>query len=184
MPYAATLDANVLHPHITVDLLLRLSDRGMFRVVWSRQILDEVHDSIVRRGFDPDRIRQRIAMMERHFPEAMAEGIDRFIPAVPDVVAPGDRHVVAAALAARADAIVTNDLGDFPANELGDLGLDVQSLDGFLLNQWTLDSEAVTQVLEEMEQDRNRPPKTIPELLDALEHHAPDFAAAVRTDLP
>lgn len=30
MPYAATLDANVLHPQISVDLLLRLADRGLF----------------------------------------------------------------------------------------------------------------------------------------------------------
>lgn len=42
MPYAATLDANVLHPQITTDLLLRLGDRGLFRMVWSREILDEV----------------------------------------------------------------------------------------------------------------------------------------------
>lgn len=183
MPYAATLDANVLHPHVTVDLLLRLADRGLFRIVWSREILDEVHDSLVRRGLDPARIRSRIEMMERAFPEAMAAGIEAFLPTVPPEVDPGDRHVVAAALAAKADAIVTNNLDHFPTAALSALGLDVQNLDGFLLNQWTLDSATVADVLAEMETDRDRPPRTVPELLDALDRHAPDFIGIVRTGL-
>lgn len=183
MPYAATLDANVLHPQITVDLLLRLADRGLFRIVWSREILEEVYDSLVRRGLDADRIRNRIEMMERAFPEAMAEGIEAFLPSVPPEVDPGDHHVVAAALATKADAIVTNNLDHFPTGALSALGLDVQNLDGFLLNQWTLDSATCTDVLAEMEADRDRPPQTITELLDSLDRHAPDFVRIVRTDL-
>jgi aspartokinase len=138
---------------------------------------------LVNTGIAEGSFRRRVELMESAFPEAMVERIERFLPAVPAEVDPEDRHVVAAALAGKADAIVTNNLGDFAAAALGELGLDVQTLDGFLLNQWTLDSEAVTQVLAEMEEDRNRPPKTIAELLDALEQHAPEFAATVRREL-
>jgi predicted nucleic acid-binding protein len=183
MPYAATLDANVLHPQITMDLLLRLGDRGLYRMSWSRAILDEAYDSLVRRGLDAKRIRQRFDVMEREFPEAMSEQIEAFLPSVPPDVHPKDRHVVAAALAAKADAIVTNDLGGFPTDSLNSLGLEVQTLDGFLLNQWTLDAETVKQVLAEMEEDRDRPPQTIPALLDALAQHAPEFATIVRQEL-
>lgn len=182
MPYAAALDANVLHPQITVDLLLRLAERGLFRVVWSDQILDEVHDSLVRRGLDDVRIRRRIEMMKAAFPEAMVEDIAPYLDSVPPDVDGDDHHVVAAALAGKADAVVTNNLAHFPADRLALLGLDVQSLDDFLLNQWTLDPATVVDALLEMEADRDRPPKTVDELLAALEPHAPSFAAAVRAE--
>lgn len=184
MPYAATLDANVLHPHITADLLLRLGERGLFRVVWSTEILAEVHDSLVRRGFDAPRIGRRIQMMRQAFPDAEVGDIAPFLGGVPSEVESGDRHVVAAALAAKADAVVTNNLGHFPAGVLSQLGLDVQSLDGFLLNQWALDPLTVIDVLLEMEEDRGRPPRTVPELLAALEPHAPEFVDAVRKAVP
>lgn len=52
MPYAALLDANVLHPIMTTQVLLRLADRGLFRPIWSREILDEVRESLERRHID------------------------------------------------------------------------------------------------------------------------------------
>jgi len=180
MPYAVTLDANVLHPQITTDLLLRLAERGLFRVVWSDEILAEVRDSLVRRGLDESRIRRRIQMMRDAFPEAMVGDVTPLLDSVSAEVEADDRHVVAAALAARADAIVTNNLAHFPAAALIPVGIDVQSLDGFLVNQWTLDPRAVLGALGEMEADRDRPPRTVPELLAALELHAPTFVEAVR----
>jgi len=131
MPYAAALDANVLHPQITVDLLLRLAERGLFRIVWSDPILNEVRDSLVRRGFDDARIRRRIEMMKVGFPEAMVDDITPHVGSVPADVDDDDHHVVAAALAGKADAIVTNNFRHFPAEHLAPLGLDVQSLDDF-----------------------------------------------------
>ena len=35
MAYAVVLDADVLHPYNLADLLLRLCERGLFRVAWS-----------------------------------------------------------------------------------------------------------------------------------------------------
>lgn len=180
MPYAAVLDANVLHPIMTTQVLLRLADRGLFRPIWSREILDEVQESLERRGIDPAKIERRINVMEAHYPDAMAEDVVRFLSAVPDEVEADDRHVVAAALAGKADAIVTNDIGDIPAGALTALSIDVQSLDTFLLNQLTLDPDAVHGVFAEIEEDLRRPPMTIAEVLDAVEQHAPDFAAAMR----
>jgi predicted nucleic acid-binding protein len=179
MPYAITLDANVLHPHIVADLILRLAERGMFRVTWSREILDEVERSLVRRGLDEHRVRRRIAMMETAFPEAMAP-IAPLLPTIPEEIDAEDRHVVAAALAGKADGIVTQNLTHFPAEAMEALGLDLQTIDGFLLNQWTLDPTTVHDVLAQMEEDRDRPPKTVAELLEALERHAPTFVGAVQ----
>ncbi len=118
-------------------------------------------------------------MMKAAFPEAMVEDITPHLASVPSEVDGADHHVVAAALAGRADAVVTNNLTHFPADQLASLGLDVQSLDDFLLNQLTLDPATVVDVLVEMEADRERPPNTVEELLAALKPHAPSFAEAV-----
>ena len=183
MPYAAVLDANVLHPIMTTQVLLRLADRGLFRPIWSREILDEVQESLERRGIDSGKIERRISVMEAHYPEAMAEDVGRFLSAVPDAVEADDRHVVAAALAGKADAIVTNDLDDIPPDALSELSIEVQSLDSFLLNQLTLDPDAVYEVFAEIEDDLRRPPMTIDDVVNALGQHAPDFAVAMRAEI-
>lgn len=183
MPYAAVLDANVLHPIMTTQVLLRLADRGLFRPIWSREILDEVRESLERRGIDPAKVERRINVMESHYPDAMAQDVERFHSAVPDEVEADDRHVVAAALAGKADGIVTNDVDDIPADAVSTLSIDVQSLDSFLLNQLTLDPDAVWEVFAEIEADMHRPPMTIDDVLGALDQHAPGFVAAMRAEI-
>jgi hypothetical protein len=184
LAYVALLDADVLHPYLSVDLLLRLAERRMFRPAWSEEILAEVRDSLIRRGIDPQRVDRRLEAMRGAFPEAMTSGIGRFVSAVPASVDPGDRHVVAAALAARAEAIVTRNVSDFAPADLFELGIEVQSLDAFLLNQWTLDSEVVRDAFREMEEDRTRPPRMVLEILDALAPLAPGFVESVRASDP
>ena len=180
MAYVALVDADVLHPYITVDLLLRLAERRSFRLAWSDEILGEVRRSLVRRGIDPGRVERRLEAMCDAFPEAMTPDIGRFLSVVPASVEAGDRHVVATALAARADAIVTRNVSDFAPSDLFELGIEVQSLDAFLVNRWSLDSEVVLDALHEMEQDRTRPPRTVEEVLGALEPFAPSFVESVR----
>lgn len=180
MPYAAVLDANVLHPIMTTQVLLRLADRGLFRPIWSREILDEVQSSLERRGIDSAKIERRLRVMKAHYTEAMADDVDRFLSAVPDAVEADDRHVVAAALASKADAIVTNNVDDIPAGALSELSIEVQSLDSFLLNQLTLDADAVYDVFAEIEEDLARPPMTINDVVEALGQHAPHFTVAMR----
>jgi predicted nucleic acid-binding protein len=178
--YVAVLDADVLHPYISVDLLLRLADRRLFRPAWSEEILGELRESLIQRRIDEAAVDRRLDAMRDHFPEAITEHVERFLAAVPEAVDEDDRHVVAAALAARADAIVTRNVRDFAPNELLEIGVEVQSLDAFVLNQWTLDIDVVLDALAEMERDRTRPPRTIEELLRALDPLAPNFARAVR----
>lgn len=48
---------------------------------------------------------------------------------------PGDRHVLAAAITGHADAIVTLNLRDFPADTLAKFSLEAQHPDDFVMNQ-------------------------------------------------
>jgi len=52
MAFSATYDACVLHPAGLRDLLVRLGMTGLFRAVWSDQILDEMVGSIGSRCGD------------------------------------------------------------------------------------------------------------------------------------
>ncbi len=180
MAYAAVLDADVLHPYITADLLLRLAERRLFRPVWNDRILEEV--LAAWSGADSTRLESRVGSRRcaRRSQKRMATEVEPFFGAVPAAVHPKDRHVVAAALVARADGIVTRNLGDFPAHAIASVGLEVQSLDEFLLNQLTLDESVVIDVFAEIEIDRTRPPRTLDEMLGALDGLAPVFAARVR----
>jgi hypothetical protein len=75
--------------------------------------------------------------LETAFPDALVTDWESLVQTIwlPD---PGDRHVVAAARAGRADVIVTDNLARFPAAALP-APLAVHSLDEFLLDSLNLD---------------------------------------------
>ena len=81
---------------------------------------------------------------------------------------PDDRHVVAAAARGRADMIVTANLRDFPAESLGDVGLEVQHPDDFLLNQLDLEPDRTMASLHRQAAAMKRPAMTTPALLEHL----------------
>lgn len=181
MGYVAVLDANVLHPWILCDILLRLAERGLFRPVWSSEILDEVVRSIARRRPDlsADRVRHRVDRMNAAFPDAMISDYEPVRSAVPTAVHAGDIHVVATAISARADVIVTADVNDMPTADVGRLGILVQGPDEFLVHQWGLDPNGAAAAIVEMAQDTRRPPLTPAQVLESLARVAPDFAGLV-----
>ncbi len=181
MAYVALLDASVLHPWVVCDLLLRLAERGLYRPAWSAEILDEVVDSLTaRKPEHAERFQRRRERMEAAFAEAMTEPPERSLAAVPDEVDSGDRHVVAAALAGRADVIVTNNARHFAPERLAESGLVVQTADEFLIHQWWLDPQGVTEALTAMAEATRRPPLTVEQVLDSLARSAPEFVALVR----
>jgi predicted nucleic acid-binding protein len=178
----ACLDADVLHPWILCDLMLRLTDRGLFRAAWSERILDETIDSIHRSRPDltEEQLRHRYDAMTEQFPEAMIDRPEPFETSVPGEVDPGDRHVVAAALAARANVIVTQNVPDFAPDAVARIGILVQHPDEFLVHQWWLDPTVVFAELEDMARATSRPSLTLDEILEGLARIAPSFAAVVR----
>lgn len=121
----AVLDACVLYPAPVRDLLLQLARDGAYRARWTDDIQNEWMRNVL--GNRPDLTATQLAytrsQMEKHIPDALVTGYAHHIAVVhlPD---PDDRHVVAAAIAARADAIVTFNLRDFPAAILEPLDIE------------------------------------------------------------
>lgn len=134
MSFPVVLDACVLIPMPTADLLLRLATAKQFRPLWSNKILDEVERNLVKKlNIKPSQARSRVDAMRNFFPDALVEHYEGLIPAMTND--PKDRHVLAAAVRAGAELIVTSNTKDFPATTLNPYDIGVRSPDDFLLDQ-------------------------------------------------
>lgn len=88
---------------------------------------------------------------------------------VVDLPDPDDRHVVAAAIRARAQLIVTANLKDFPAKNLAEWDIEPRSPDDFVLDQIDLSGHAVYAAVQQIADSWARPPGTVQDVLAALE---------------
>jgi len=178
---AAVLDANVLYPCRVRDLLLRFAEAGLFRACWSRQILDEWQLSLLASKPELEvSIHSQLLAMEEAFPEALVDGHEPLIQALalPD---PDDRHVLATAICAGAQVIVTENLRDFPEERLAPFGIEARSADAFLAGTFELYPTQTTLALKRMRAEYNRPPMTASELvMDLLRVRLPLTAAMAR----
>jgi predicted nucleic acid-binding protein len=113
-------DANVLYASALRDLLIQLAVAKIIDLRWSADVQDEWTRAVARQRpeIPSERTARTRAMMEAALPEAMVEGYEHLIPTLnlPD---PDDCHVLAAAIAAEANLILTFNLKDFPADALG-----------------------------------------------------------------
>jgi predicted nucleic acid-binding protein len=155
--FSAVLDANVLFPNALRDTLLRLAGMGLYRPPWSDRILAEVRMAVrrARPGVDPVRFDRTLDLMRTHFPDATVADFERLEPAMVAADAK-DRHVVAAAVAGRADAIVTFNLRDFPAAGLRPHRIEAIHPDEFLANTYELSPLAAVRAIVEQAADTGR----------------------------
>jgi predicted nucleic acid-binding protein len=179
--FTALLDANVLYPAYLRDTLLRLAAAEVYQVRWSEQILEEMSRNLKKR-VAPElhyRVGRTVDKMKRAFPEAMVTGHESLIPSMTNDEK--DRHVLAAAVEAGADVIVTSNLKHFPPSACAPHNIDVQPPDRFLCYQWELrDPEHLAAILEAWASGLNTPPLTLETLLeDYLARSAPRFCDAV-----
>ena len=165
----ALLDANVMYPARLRDLLMRLAIVGLYQARWSEQILDECFDNLLEDR--PDLAQEQLArtrqLMTTALPDASVAGYKDRIAGL-DLPDPDDRHVLAAAMAAGASRLVTDNLDDFPAQRMPE-GLRVVSTDEFVLELARDDLDVVVDVIETQAAGLLNPPMTASELLDGLE---------------
>ncbi len=128
MPFVVVYDASVLHPSTVRDLLIRIAQAGLVQARWTDGILDETFRSIVRRrpGLDPQRLERTRSLMNAAIRDVLVVGHEPLIGAV-ELPDPDDRHVLAAAIKARAQIIVTSNLKDFPPGALAPWNIEAKS---------------------------------------------------------
>ena len=170
MAFVVVYDACVLFPAPLRDLLVRLAQTGVVRGKWSEQILDEVFRNIlrVRPELKPEQLERTRGLMNRAIADVVVEGFEDLEAGLqlPDL---DDRHVLAAAIRAGAQAIVTFNLKDFPAETLALYGVEAVDPDTFVVDLIDLAPGVVLRVVDEQAKSLKSPPRTTLELIDTLE---------------
>jgi predicted nucleic acid-binding protein len=167
----AVLDACVLYPAALRDVLLWLAAESVYHPRWT----DAIHEEWMRAVLAdrPDLTREQLertrSLMNQVDPESLVEGYEEFVSslALPDQ---DDRHVLAAAIAAKASVIVTFNLSDFPKAVLAPFRVRALHPDAFLISLLDQEPVACLEGLRKHWASLRRPPKTRDEYLEALRH--------------
>jgi predicted nucleic acid-binding protein len=162
-------DACVLYPAPLRDLLIRIAEAGIVRARWTEEILEECFRNILkdRKDLSPAKLARTRELMRRVLPDCLVSDYEQLIPALklPDA---NDRHVLAAAIKAGAQVIVTSNLKHFPAKALKPYNIEAMHPDDFVLDAIDLAQGVVTEVVREQAGSLKNPPKTVGELLETL----------------
>ena len=121
MSLSVTLaDANVLIPRTLRDYIVYAAKAGAMQLHWSQPILDEVSRNLIAKfGFTPDDAAELELRLIEYLPRALIEVRRRDTQVVAKVEMDAkDRHVVAAALSAKATILVTDNTRHFPTGWL------------------------------------------------------------------
>jgi len=151
----AVLDACVLYPTVLRQILLGCGEAGLFTPIWSDRLAEEWIRAAARNGGPADEqiARAEAAEADRRFPAARVAPGDSAALWLPD---PADIHVLATAIAARADMIVTLNLKDFPARELGAHGLAARAPDPVLMDLWLDTPDPVEAIVRGVQAEAER----------------------------
>ncbi|AVT30505.1 PIN domain-containing protein [Plantactinospora sp. BC1] len=170
MTFVAVYDAGVLYPSTLRDLLIRIAQSGLVDAKWTEQILDEMFLALGRQRpeLDQTRLARTRTLMGRAVRDWKITGYEPLVDALklPD---PDDRHVLAAAIRARAQIIVTANLRHFPAEELRAWDIDPKSPDEFVRDQISLDRSTVYAAVQQIADSWRNPPGSFDDVLDRLE---------------
>jgi predicted nucleic acid-binding protein len=138
MTFTVVYDANVLYPNTLRDLLIRIAQSGTVQAKWTNAILDEMLAALRRSRPDipAGKLERLRDLMNKAVRDCLVTGHEPLIEGLklPD---PDDRHVLAAAIKAGAQVIVTRNLKDFPESDLQPWDIEAKSPDAFVLDQVT-----------------------------------------------
>jgi hypothetical protein len=177
--FPVMLDACVLVNSTIRDFALWAADLALYRPIWTREILDEARSALIAMNVPEARVDYMLAQMQVAFPEALVDEYRHLLPVMTN--ADDDRHVLAGAVAGKAQLIVTRNVRHFPPESLKPYRIEVITPDDFLCDLLDVDKERMAAVITTLSQRRKMPPKTIEELLEALAANGcPAFADNMR----
>jgi predicted nucleic acid-binding protein len=173
------LDACVLYSALLRDLWMRLNLENAIQAHWSHLIHGEWTRNALKNHphSQPEQWQRIMELMDLHAGDALVTGFEPLIDGLqlPD---PDDRHVLAAAIHARAAAIITINLKDFPASALQPFGIKAVHPDEFLLEVIESKPEAVLMALRKQRAQLKKPAMTANEFLALFgKHNLPRSAA-------
>lgn len=165
--FKAVLDTNVIFPIIIRDLLFWFAHYDLYTPKWSENIFTEWKTVMLRKGITEKESEKRIRTANAAFPDALVQNYGGLVEQLdlPDI---DDRHVLAAAIKANANVIVTNNLKDFPEDYLDSFGLKAKSADDFLTDIIDLNADIAVKAFREMVLNKRNPAMDEYQVLDSL----------------
>lgn len=167
--FTVVYDACVMYPAPLRSFLMYLALTDMFRARWS----DMIHDEWIRNllANRPDLTQEQLTrtkdLMNANVRGCLVSGFEPLIEAV-ELPDPDDRHVVAAAIHTRAEAIVTFNLKDFPDRTLEKFNLKAIHPDEFIMDLMDLHIGTVIEAARTHRQSLKNPSFTADAYLDCL----------------
>jgi predicted nucleic acid-binding protein len=169
MAFIVVYDACVLYPNTLRDLLIRVALADLVQAKWTDHILDEVDEALERNGIStPEKNALRRSRMNEAVRDCLVTGYEPLIDGlkIPD---PDDRHVLAAAIKAGAQVIVTDDRRGFPPEYLAEWDIEPKTADDFVMDLIDLHHHIVYACVREIVDSRKNPPVTMEDVLVQLE---------------
>jgi predicted nucleic acid-binding protein len=166
--FTVLYDTCALFPTTQRNLLIRLARSGLVRARWSAGILEELDRGLAKRGVIEEKRARLFRLMNAAVSDCMVREYEPLIDGLklPD---PDDRHVLAAAIKADAQVIVTNNLVDFPPECLGPLGIEARTPDDFVLDLIDINDRVVHACIQQIVDERRNPPESFGDVLGQLE---------------
>ena len=128
-------DANILFSRTLHDYVLYAADEGAIEVHWSREILAEMSRNLRENlGFSHASTSRLEQLMNDYIEYALVEADPGDLATVEAVEMDAkDRHVLAAALSADADILLTDNTKDFPAQWIAEQGIELLTASQLLI---------------------------------------------------
>ena len=163
------LDACTLYPAALRDVLMRLALHRLILARWTDAIHDEWIEAVLRNRPDlsRDRLQKTRELMDLHAEDSLVTGYERHLACL-ELPDPGDLHVLAAAIEAEADVIVTWNLRDFPESALAPHNLRAETPDDLLARLFDERWDQMIAVLREARLSLKQPPLTAADYLATL----------------
>ena len=167
--FTVLLDANILYPAPVRDIFLQLAADDLVRTKWTADIHREWIDALLRNEPHRDRtaLERTRDLMDRATRDCLVTGYEALIPTL-DLPDPDDRHVLAAAIIGRCDAIVTFNLRDFPEAAVAPYGIAVRHPDEFLSDQLDLMPGPFCEIVRKIRARLVAPPISVQDYLATL----------------
>lgn len=168
--FTAVYDSNVLYSGTLRNFFMWLAVEDLYRARWTNEIHEEWIRNVLadRADLTREKLERTRRLMNTNVRDCLVTDYESLIDAVtlPD---PKDRHVLAAAIKANANSIVTFNLKHFPKSETSKYGVEAIDPDDFVMCQLDLERQSVLHAAREHRKSLVKHPKNVDQYLESLE---------------